>query len=315
MDTNEILHALTDPDGPLPRAALEAAGERREEMVPIFLKEIEDYIARDPAEREQPSPLFFIFHLLGEWREHAAYRPLARLLRCPDEDIEFLLGDATTTTAHRVMAGVYDDDPQPLYDIVLDGEANEFVRSRMCEALAMVVARGELDRAEVERFLRDAFTHFVSQPCNFVWNGWQSAIALVGLADLRDLVKTAFDDELIDPVWLSFDDFESDLRFGIDHPGEERDRNHGEYTLFGNTIEELSVWHGFRPETDQERQWRERQLAALEEQRRRMSWETAPGQPYVNPHKGVGRNDPCPCGSGKKFKKCCLRRQPDAQPA
>ena len=20
----------------------------------------------------------------------------------------------------------------------------------------------------------------------------------------------------------------------------------------------------------------------------------------------VGRNDPCPCGSGKKFKKCCL---------
>lgn len=22
----------------------------------------------------------------------------------------------------------------------------------------------------------------------------------------------------------------------------------------------------------------------------------------------VGRNDPCPCGSGKKFKKCCLRK-------
>ena len=25
----------------------------------------------------------------------------------------------------------------------------------------------------------------------------------------------------------------------------------------------------------------------------------------VNPFKEVGRNDPCPCGSGKKFKKCC----------
>ena len=23
--------------------------------------------------------------------------------------------------------------------------------------------------------------------------------------------------------------------------------------------------------------------------------------------KSVGRNDPCPCGSGKKFKKCCLQ--------
>ncbi len=25
----------------------------------------------------------------------------------------------------------------------------------------------------------------------------------------------------------------------------------------------------------------------------------------VNPYKGVGRNDSCPCGSGKKFKRCC----------
>lgn len=23
--------------------------------------------------------------------------------------------------------------------------------------------------------------------------------------------------------------------------------------------------------------------------------------------KKIGRNDPCPCGSGKKYKKCCLR--------
>ena len=25
--------------------------------------------------------------------------------------------------------------------------------------------------------------------------------------------------------------------------------------------------------------------------------------------KGVGRNDPCPCGSGKKYKKCCLNKK------
>ncbi|HAV63114.1 MAG TPA: hypothetical protein DCY13_12210 [Verrucomicrobiales bacterium] len=29
-----------------------------------------------------------------------------------------------------------------------------------------------------------------------------------------------------------------------------------------------------------------------------------PGLPYHAPPK-VGRNDPCPCGSGRKFKKCC----------
>ena len=29
--------------------------------------------------------------------------------------------------------------------------------------------------------------------------------------------------------------------------------------------------------------------------------------PPFSPAGGVGRNDPCPCGSGKKFKKCCER--------
>lgn len=27
----------------------------------------------------------------------------------------------------------------------------------------------------------------------------------------------------------------------------------------------------------------------------------------------AGRNDPCPCGSGKKYKQCCLRKQSEDQ--
>ena len=27
-------------------------------------------------------------------------------------------------------------------------------------------------------------------------------------------------------------------------------------------------------------------------------------QPYISPGK-TGRNEPCPCGSGRKYKKCC----------
>ncbi len=30
-------------------------------------------------------------------------------------------------------------------------------------------------------------------------------------------------------------------------------------------------------------------------------------------HSRVGRNDPCPCGSGMKFKKCSLGKEPDAE--
>lgn len=30
-------------------------------------------------------------------------------------------------------------------------------------------------------------------------------------------------------------------------------------------------------------------------------------RPVVRPGSRIGRNDPCPCGSGRKYKKCCMR--------
>jgi preprotein translocase subunit SecA len=37
-------------------------------------------------------------------------------------------------------------------------------------------------------------------------------------------------------------------------------------------------------------------------------------EPVRKVGKKVGRNDPCPCGSGKKFKACCMRKHVDADP-
>jgi hypothetical protein len=50
------------------------------------------------------------------------------------------------------MAAVFDGDPQPLYEVILDPDAEEYIRSRMCEALAMIALRGELDRDRAAAF-------------------------------------------------------------------------------------------------------------------------------------------------------------------
>ena len=103
------------------------------------------------------------------------------------------------------------------------------------------------------------------QAQDFVWFGWQSAIAMLGLSDLKTLVKKAFDRGFIDSNVLEFDHFEQDLRRGIERLGEPCRLDDHEYSLFGDTIDELSEWYCFSE-----------------------------------------RYDPCPCGSGKKFKRCCL---------
>jgi preprotein translocase subunit SecA len=41
-----------------------------------------------------------------------------------------------------------------------------------------------------------------------------------------------------------------------------------------------------------------------------MMWWTLPGlkKAMKRTEKKIGRNEPCPCGSGKKYKKCCMKK-------
>ena len=59
MDAQAILHELTYAAG-LPKEALKAASAQRAEMVPLFLDEIETYLALEPAARAKPTP--FVLH-------------------------------------------------------------------------------------------------------------------------------------------------------------------------------------------------------------------------------------------------------------
>ena len=38
-------------------------------------------------------------------------------------------------------------------------------------------------------------------------------------------------------------------------------------------------------------------------------YESEDAQPYVRSGKKIGRNEPCPCGSGKKYKQCCMNKE------
>jgi hypothetical protein len=309
MDATQILSELASIDG-LPVEAIEAARADRAALVPAFLRLIEQFVAGGEVP-EEADAVFVVFHLLGEWREKSAYRPLAAFLRLPPDELDDILGEALDTTSHRVMAAVFDGDPAPLYDIIRDPAADEAARSRMLEALAMVTLRGELAREETARFLGACFAE-LPQRESFVWYGWQNAIAMLGLVELVPLVKRAFKRGFIDGRVLELEDFETELRRvrdGGPTPGWQDER---EFEMFGDTIEELAGWA--YPDPDEEGdEWEsgEPDERVSDEQ---MLWSAREG-PAVNPYKGVGRNDPCPCGSGKKFKKCCLDKVDALSPA
>ncbi len=61
---------------------------------------------------------------------------------------------------------------------------------------------------------------------------------------------------------------------------------------------------GFQIAVDDNEDKKENNQQAVIEERREGA-EEEKNQTIINQEKNIGRNDPCPCGSGKKYKKCC----------
>jgi hypothetical protein len=68
-------------------------------------------------------------------------------------------------------------------------------------------------------------------------------------------------------------------------------------------------WEFYHPEAIEARQrrWEEEDRRRAEQAE---DWYDTPvwHEPYVRQEPKTGRNDPCPCGSGRKYKKCCLNK-------
>lgn len=107
----------------------------------------------------------------------------------------------------------------------------------------------------------------------------QGVVDDCSLFDMIEDIRFLFDKERVDPTM--YGDFEDFLAWMQD------DENHRSRVRYiDDVIEEMYWWACFQ-ETEEEN------IAPL-----------AFDQPIVRPKK-VGRNDPCPCGSGKRYKKCC----------
>ena len=116
----------------------------------------------------------------------------------------------------------------------------------------------------------------------------------LGQRDLVPLVDSAFRGDRIPEEWIDRPQFDADLAAAERAP-DDIDR-FTQYKL--GYIEDVLVslaWARGREdvfdEADEEPPWADFAY---------------PSEPVRNPWRHVGRNDPCPCGSGKKFKKCCL---------
>ena len=233
--------------------------------------------------------LFLVIHLLGDKAETAAFAPLCRLL-LDGEASGLILGDGIAATLSGLLISTYDGGLAALQAVIEAQGADDFAREAALLALAYLTRIGRVPEAVTRAYLHRLATEMQPQAEHIIWFGWLLAVACLGYSELSEEAEELFGRGLVPDNMWDMDGFRAVLKRALDDPAGMAGFEHDRIGPFTDAIGELGKWGGSGADGE----------AAFDP----LDYEVQ--QPVINPLRGVGRNDPCPCGSGKKFKKCCL---------
>ncbi len=281
---------------------------RLDEMVPALLGVLKEWQSAPEALSADDRSwlrLTFSAFLLARAGETRAFRPLLSLVSLPGDLPEEIWGDALTESLGRVLASVFDGDESPLRAVLEDSTIDEFVRGgTIVDCYATLITNDLLPRERVESYFAELFDFRLEREPAFIWNALSSAAADLGFTSLRERVRSAYEAGWCDPMFEPLEDIERRLEAG----GAGDDEHFISRTsLVSDVVAETGWWACFDPaaaESDDDGEWDEEfHEDPLDELL--YPTRTPPTPPFVREAPKIGRNDPCPCGSGKKFKKCC----------
>jgi hypothetical protein len=293
----EHLHAVAT-ERELPDFAIAACAARFEESGPILRAILARAANGESLSDNERLLLFRGLHILGGARDREACRPLLGLLRRPVDEVDDLLGDALTESLAKIVTGVFDGDVDALFALIVDRSIDEFIREALLRAATFLAWERRIERDRMRRFLERFHEERSADDGDQAWIGWLEAIALLGLRDLETLVDRAWREGRIPEGVMERRHFDEDLA--------EAERAPDDIDRFKR------INRGYIEDVLESLDWTRRTEDIFEEGDEEMPWAdpwadaAEPSEPVRNPWRHVGRNDPCPCGSGKKAKKCCL---------
>lgn len=281
VQAGNLVEALSAADD-LPVEALERAAAAPDRIAEAVLAVVQRAGAGETLSKRDQNLLFWGVFVLGHGRDKRLYRPLLTLLRRPDADLDGMLDDALLEALPRLVANVFDGDAAPLQALLCDPAGEESSRMTLFGTLAFLTWDGRIPMEDTRAFLERFDGMRPLRPGDAGWHGWEATVAHLGLADLLPLVAAAHADgrllgDMAGPEWCAE---------GVSRAlAEDRDPARFEDDMLGylgHPLDELGELLSDGGE------------------------DGPPTEPVRNPLRAVGRNDPCPCGSGKKHKKCCL---------
>ncbi|MGD9723094.1 MAG: DUF1186 domain-containing protein [Pirellulales bacterium] len=316
---DRIMALLSADTDKLPEEGILEARRHREAIISRLIESIQAATAVAAAgdRPEHWSHLYALF-LLAEFQAKEALPAILAAISLPGEGPFDLFGDTITEDLSSILAGLVDEPFDLLEELIRNRALNEYVRWESAGAYLCLVRDGRLTRDEAVARLRqhlreaianrdaDAATFLV---CNLTDFGATEAIEEAREAFRLELVdEQMFDREYAEEVFAR-GEAEFQKRLAACRP-----------TGVPDCLEVIKSWAAFSEplsvdERDSQGVYDRKGFAVgdmIDDDHDIDGVDdfgdddhAAPPDTIRNERRHIGRNDPCPCGSGKKFKKCC----------
>ena len=327
-DTETIVRELDREQEGLPEAAMRAAQQQRDLVVPALVKLIDDAASAQSAGRSPSGRGHeFALLLLAEFRAKEALPALLRTLRLPEDGADQLYGELIHEECPRILAVLMDDQPFAIDDLIADRECDVFTRWDAAATYLFFVRDFVVTRGQAMEHLAQHLRRAIDDDDGEMAMYLISDLISFGPTELRSIIEEAVEKFDLGRVFL-FDD--EDLRKSYDEGPARLLRECGRLKPSGiqNAIEDLRRWYtppkASPPESSTAPKSPDLSDPDFDEESfddfnedfedepplyERPVYQSPVYQPPVetirNTTQKVGRNEPCPCGSGKKYKKCC----------
>ena len=318
MTPSDIKKALARVSSELPVQAIRAAVEQQEEMTPVLLKALDVVKIREKrsSSASKSRQAVHALYLLTQFGEEKAWPLVVDLFSSMSAQDNVSIGDdfdeIVCDSLSQILATLSKGDIRPLQSIIENTSIDEYVRDAALSALVVIYQQGDLELQELISYLHQLYQFGLEQERNQVWNAWvQGACYNTQPDEFMDALKALYEQEIADPYYITLEELSERCNMAPEAIRKAVMQQEADFYCYITDalagLRKLSCYSGEENELLQSME-----NMVINQTTPLASAQLAPASPSPSffpetaDYSDVGRNDPCPCGSGKKFKKCCL---------
>jgi len=281
----------------------------REPLIDDLLKVLQDSVDRYDFyyskagwdEATQCFPLHALY-LLKELQSSESLTVLLDVLHKDDRFLDYWFSDFITEGMWEIIMVLGKDNPGKLLEFMKDPSVYTYVRSEVSVAMAETAIHEPERRGEVIRWYKDLLNFWLSDEAETQREETElKGLVVCNLIDIRATelipeISHLYEEKLAWPgVAGPLEYVLKDIQRPLDIRKKRKIR-----TIFEKYHEIITTWASYTGEIDDDEP-----DDSMPDDYLRYPQSLKPLKPTVK----AGRNDPCPCGSGRKYKKCCMNKQ------